>query len=182
MRRGFSTPLSNLQQSMNFIHTISMTSQLLLLQLVLDHTLVARLNCQKMVCFVSLHGLELHVLLFLPTVPTGAPQNIRVDSQNPSIISISWEPPLPEFQNGVITSYYITVIEVETGAILTFQTHGTANFYIVNSLHPFYQYNCSVAAFTIGLGPSAYDSIRTHPDGRLLYTLLVKTAHYRSVT
>ena len=31
--------------------------------------------------------------------------------------------------------------------------------------HPFYQYNCSIAAYTIGLGPSAQIVIQTQPEG-----------------
>ncbi len=97
-------------------------------------------------------------------VPTGVPKTMQVDSQSSSVISISWRPPVPEQQNGVITSYYIAVLEVQTGTTLKFQTHGSASFYIVNALHPYYTYNCSVAAFTIGLGPSAHASVLTHPD------------------
>ncbi len=93
----------------------------------------------------------------------------RLDSQSSTVISMIWKAPVVDKQNGVITSYYISVLEVQTGTLLKFQTHGAATFYVVNSLHPYYIYNCSVAAFTIGLGPSAHTSIRTHPDSKLLF-------------
>ncbi len=94
----------------------------------------------------------MHVsILFV--VPTGVPQALQIDSQSSTVVSISWKPPQLEQQNGVITSYYVNVFELRTGTVLRFQTHGAATFYIANTLHPYYLYNCSVAAFTIGLGP-----------------------------
>ena len=59
-------------------------------------------------------------------------------------------------------------MEVETGVILTFTSLPTSGIYIINSLHPFYVYNCSVAAYTVGLGPSDYHVVRTLPDGEFL--------------
>lgn len=68
-------------------------------------------------------------------------------------------------QNGDITSYRISIIEIETSQLLTFSTVPTDSIYVVNNLHPFYNYNCSVAAYTNGLGPSAYYIVQTLPEG-----------------
>ena len=111
--------------------------------------------------FISINTLDY-------TVPTGEPLNVKAVSVNSTSIRISWEPPRAEEQNGVITSYRITVFETETGAILTFTTAAIDNLLMVNSLHPFYNYTCSVAAFTIGLGPAASVSVQTHPEGKSL--------------
>ena len=70
-----------------------------------------------------------------------------------------------ELQNGQITSYRINVTELETGLLRTFSTVPTDRVYVVNSLHPFYFYNCSVAAFTNGLGPSTTSVVQTLPEG-----------------
>ena len=99
------------------------------------------------------------------TVPTGVPVNVDAVSVSSTSIRISWEPPQAALQNGLITSYHITATEIETGTIQLFTTEVTDNLYIVNSLHPFYNYNCSVAAFTVGLGPSTYISVQTLPEG-----------------
>ena len=80
-------------------------------------------------------------------------------------IRISWQAPLLELQNGDITSYRINVLELETGTIRTFSTVPTDSIYVINSLHPFYNYNCSVAAYTNGLGPVGYSVVQTLPEG-----------------
>ena len=82
-------------------------------------------------------------------------------------IRISWEPPQADQQNGDISSYRLTVTEFETGAVFSLKTVPTDNLFVVNSLHPFYLYNCSIAAFTVGLGPRKYVSVRTLPEGKL---------------
>lgn len=56
-------------------------------------------------------------------------------------------------------------MELETRHLLTFITVPTDSIYVVNYLHPFYHYNCSVAAFTTGLGPSAHFVVQTLPEG-----------------
>ena len=84
-----------------------------------------------------------------------------------SSIRITWIPPLPEQQNGVIRSYYINVSAAEDGysTIMQFETDGAAILFILNILHPFYLYRIEIAAFTVGLGPSASVEERTDPDG-----------------
>lgn len=111
-----------------------------------------------------------NTFLSLNTVPTGVPQNVQVVSVSSTSIRISWEPPQSDQQNGVIYSYHLSITEVETGAVLSFKTVPTDNLFVVNSLHPFYLYNCSIAAFTIGLGPRQYVSVRTLPEGILSCT------------
>ena len=93
-------------------------------------------------------------------------------------IRISWEPPRADQQNGLITAYHITVLEMETGNLLTFTTTVTDNLLIVNSLHPFYNYDCSVAAYTIGLGPATMISVQTLPEGeKIIFFNIVDINH-----
>lgn len=80
-------------------------------------------------------------------------------------IRISWQAPVLELQNGEITSYRITMVERETGLVQDFTTVPTDSIFVVNGLHPFYFYNCSVAAYTNGLGPVAYYVVQTLPEG-----------------
>ena len=82
---------------------------------------------------------------------------------------IFWQPPRQELQNGQITSYQITVTEVETGTVLSFSSDSVNISYNIGNLHPFYHYNCSVAAYTIGIGPSAHYVAQTLPDGKIYF-------------
>lgn len=43
----------------------------------------------------------------LSDVPSAAPQNVRVDSTQPTSISITWQPPGEDEQNGAITGYKV---------------------------------------------------------------------------
>ena len=80
-------------------------------------------------------------------------------------IQLTWRHLQPEERNGIIRSYRISVTELETGSVLNFTADETATQQIVNSLHPFYNYRCTVAAFTVGLGPSATTDVQTLPEG-----------------
>ena len=84
------------------------------------------------------------------TVPTAAPQNVNVDASDSTSISLSWDPPPLPHQNGRIRKYHIYVHEVETGT----QTRHTSTDRqtVIHSLHPYYTYECKVAAYTIGEG------------------------------
>ena len=70
---------------------------------------------------------------------------------------LSWDPPLNESQNGIIRSYVIQILEDDTSTTTTHYSNNT--LLTVNNLHPYYTYKCSVAAFTVGLGP--YSAILT---------------------
>ena len=102
--------------------------------------------------------------------------SVTAASTSSTSIRISWQAPLLELQNGRITSYRITVSELETGLVRTFSTVPTDNIYVVNYLHPFYNYNCSVAAYTIGLGPIAYSEVQTPQDGEIFCFINQATA------
>ena len=103
----------------------------------------------------------------LIAVPTGNinPQDFMAVSVSSTSIRLTWRDLRPEEKNGIIQSYRISVTELETGSVLNFTTDETATQQIVNSLHPFYNYRCTVAAFTIGLGPSATTDVQTLPEG-----------------
>ena len=66
-------------------------------------------------------------------------------------LTLSWEPPPPENINGQIRFYRVQITEKESGETIL-KTATTTEISIEN-LHPFYNYNCSVAAETIATGP-----------------------------
>ena len=66
-------------------------------------------------------------------------------------ISLTWDAPPYESQNGIISQYVIRILENDTGITTLFYSNTTTM--TVNDLHPYYVYKCSVAAETIDIGP-----------------------------
>ena len=88
---------------------------------------------------------------------------IALDSTS---IFLSWFPPPPIHQNGIVREYRITITEVDTGTIL--EVVSTITSATVLSLHPYYSYNCVVSAYTVGAGPyTEVVSVRTLEEGML---------------
>ena len=111
-------------------------------------------------------------------VPTDAPQAVDAVAVSSTSIRITWSPPPFEEQNGVIRFYYINVTELQTGHTQQFTAYGDETLQIVNLLHPFYIYECSVAAFTVGVGPAAYAQAQTDPSGVWTVVVLYHYTHY----
>ena len=113
------------------------------------------------------HNYYCNKFLLCSPVPTSPPQNLGVSALNSTSISLSWMPPPLIDQNGIIREYRITITEVETGSVLGFTSTTTA--LIVPSLHPYYNYQCKVNAYTIDHGPYTEDfTVRTLEDGMLI--------------
>ena len=55
--------------------------------------------------------------------------------------------------------------------MMYFQEGGRVSTLIVNFLHPYYTYQCSISAETIGPGPAENISVTTHQGGE--YTIIV---------
>lgn len=89
--------------------------------------------------------------------PSAPPSNLTGQVIDSTTVRLTWNPPPVENHNGVIRKYIITATETNTGNVLSWESVAT-NFE-VHSLHPFYTYEFTVAAFTIGQGP--YTSVIT---------------------
>ena len=78
---------------------------------------------------------------------------------------MSWQPPLTEDQNGVITGYILNVTSLVAGETEELFTESTA--YILHSVSPYTLYSTAVAAQTdAGRGPfSVSISVQTLEDG-----------------
>ena len=98
-------------------------------------------------------------------VPSGTPTNVQGVAISSTSIRLTWEPPEPGDRNGVIQAYNITITEVLTGRTMYFQEGGMDYILIVNSLHPYYTYQCGISAKTIGPGPAADISVTTLQGG-----------------
>jgi len=118
--------------------------------------------------YVSSKELKLTCFLLLSSVPTGPPVSIIGTPVNSTSVFISWDPPLLEFQNGVITGYSIilTTVMVDSRNASFFSSN--MGIITIKSLHPFTAYVIAVAAQTsVGIGPYTSNySIMTPEDGK----------------
>ena len=100
-------------------------------------------------------------ILWSYTVPTSAPLGVRAIGTGSHSLVLTWDQPPAEHRNGRIRRYQVRLTEAETGDI--FQLTSTTTQVNISNLHPFYNYNCSVAAETIATGPFS-DSISVQLD------------------
>ena len=73
-----------------------------------------------------------------------------------------------ELWHGELREYRIDIAEVETGTLLQFFSDPDNTETTVGYLHPYYTYNCTIIAVTVGEGPpSTVITVRTAEDGML---------------
>ena len=85
-------------------------------------------------------------------VPHGPPLGFQATHINSSALRLTWEPPTPEHQNGIIRYYVINATALENGEHFQWRTTNTLSL-IVSGLHPYYNYHLFIRAETIGPGP-----------------------------
>ena len=79
-------------------------------------------------------------------------------------ITLSWSAPSSENQNGIVRKYIIRAIETDTGSEYTWESIATN--IMIHSLHPYYTYQFTVAAYTVQRGPFSYIvTLQTSQDG-----------------
>ena len=104
----------------------------------------------------------MHVRSQFSTAPSGAPLSAHGVAISPTTIEIIWLPPLAVDINGDIEFYIVEVREITvTGQLMTF--HAVEDHIFVAPVHPGYDYQCRVAAFTISNGPFT-DSFIVNPQ------------------
>ena len=100
--------------------------------------------------------------------PSGPPLNVTIRTVNSTTIQVTWAPPAPENQNGIITLYNINVTVSPTKGGFTLNTSTTS--LNVTGLHPHYTYTFAVTAVTITPGPySEPQAITTPEDCKFLF-------------
>ena len=105
-------------------------------------------------------------------VPTSAPQVPSGVATSSRSIVLSWNPPPVLERHGIIREYQINLTELQTGTELTYVTLDTT--FEVSLLHPFYTYNWTVAAVTIGVGPYTIAStVVTLEDGKCFLSIKI---------
>ncbi len=99
-------------------------------------------------------------------VPTAPPQLVSGVPRSSTLITFTWSPPPPLEVNGLIRYYIVQVTERHTRRSWTF--FAVDDIIQIGSLHPYYLYDCSVSAYTIGVGPvSSSITVRTDQSGKI---------------
>ena len=96
------------------------------------------------------------------SAPSGPPLNVTISTVNSTTVQVTWAPPAPENQNGIITLYNINVTVSETKSGFTLNTSTTS--LNLTGLHPHYTYTFAVTAVTIRPGPYSEPQAITTPE------------------
>ena len=121
-----------------------------------------------MVDLFFLHVLTHCMMEIMPTfcflAPSAPPEAITVTALSPYSLLVSWQAPPPDSQNGEIRYYTIKVLEEETDTQTWLSTSNSSTNITVESLHPYYSYRVSVAAYSVGLGPYSLEKSVQMPE------------------
>ena len=116
-----------------------------------------------MVCTLWHLIMSYYVVYFL--APSSPPTNVHFDNVTSTSFTLFWTAPPPESHNGFIRHYTVHCLEHDTEQTLQSISYSTER--VVDSLHPFYSYTCSVSAVTVIDGPSSDNvTILTSQDGK----------------
>ena len=107
------------------------------------------------------------------TVPSSPPRDVMVESYNPSLLMVSWQPPLARHHNGPITGHVIQYTRVGSSEMMSVNvTSGTTH--TISGLVGYVNYSVIVAAMTVnGTGPFSEPPVvgRSGEDGELKLTM-----------
>lgn len=93
---------------------------------------------------------SIYVIAFV--VPSRAPTSVAVVVLNSTTLSVSWQPLDPQFHNGILQYYHVQIVELVTSSVI--EVNENLTHIVISSLHPYYEYNVTVAAATVvGTGP-----------------------------
>ena len=115
--------------------------------------------------------------MYCCSVPSSPPTSVTGDVQSSTLVVFSWLPPPTIDHNGVINYYVVRIREIETNTLWTF--FAVDEDISVGSLHPFYYYDCTVAAHTsVGRGPfSTAIRVQTEEAGMALAIICNQAYH-----
>ena len=112
-------------------------------------------------------SLSLFLFLIISLVPSGPPQHVAVTALSSSSVRLSWGPPLPNAQNGLI-EFYQVLYKACNFSLVTTLVVDTALTVDIDGLEAGTEYCFEVAAATsVGIGPLSTPSVRCQtPEGR----------------
>lgn len=120
---------------------------------------------------------EVVTVLTDESVPIAPPQEVTADEVASMYLTLTWNAPPFEETNGIIRYYMIRVSELETGTSFFVTSNETE--VTIPELHPYYTYECNVAAYTIDLGPySTSITIQLLEEGETLHFYTINLAFF----
>ena len=120
------------------------------------------------------------IFLYTYTAPTETPLNVSVTVETSRDITLSWDRPSLEEQNGILTIYHVIIMEtqilyLDNGTVISQMGMNFNRTYdisegriqLVDMLHPHHNYTVRIAAATAaGIGPfSDPITVMTFEDG-----------------
>lgn len=118
--------------------------------------------------------------MLVHTAPSSPPTLVQITGVSSTGFLVSWMMPPAVDHNGIIRNYTVSIAEENTGR-LTLLTSYTSSQRI-DSIHPYYNYTCTVAAVTVSAGPfSAPITIITAEAGTVNFILRSNFLCYRSI-
>ena len=104
-------------------------------------------------------------MYILHAEPSAPPQFLHGVAQSSSVVTFTWSPPPAIDTNGIIQYYTVRVSERETGRFFSY--FAIDSDITLDDLHPFFNYECTVAAYTTTNGPfSDIISVQTEEAGQ----------------
>ncbi len=104
-------------------------------------------------------------MLFLLAAPRVTPSELAATVNGPRSITLTWQALQEQDRNGIIQRYIIRLHTNGSDDVL--ELHSTTVEAVVNDLHPFTTYFCTVAAETIERGPfTDPEVVLTEEDGK----------------
>lgn len=102
---------------------------------------------------------------YFSSAPSAAPSDFNVATPSTTSLLLTWSSPPDSYQNGIIRSYVVKIVEVNSDNVMVYST--TATTLTVGPVYPFTSYECSVAAVTVSQGPfSGSVVVQTPQDGK----------------
>ena len=92
------------------------------------------------------------LILFCTAAPVAAPEQLSLATKTSTSLTLQWNPPPFEDTNGPIQYYVVRLRELDTNTTLASRNTFTRQI-TFNQLHPYYVYQATLAAYTVGIGP-----------------------------
>ena len=104
------------------------------------------------------------------SAPVAAPENLMVVNISANELNVSWERPNEIDINGML-QYYIICYYILNGEenMASANVSGETLYTVLSGLNNFTTYSVSVAAFTVGTGPSSTELETTSENGELTF-------------
>lgn len=101
--------------------------------------------------------------MILFVAPSGPPQNFVVAVTDNTVLTVSWDPPADDMQNGVVTSYALDCMGSDA-TTFSFSVDSPQNI-SVGVFVPQVTYNCTIYASTaVGSGPTTTSTVTVPGD------------------